>query len=100
VTQEALSNVARHSGASRVRVTLAELEDGLSLNVADDGRGFDIADARRRAGGMGLSSIEERVRLAKGTLSIDASPGRGTTMRVWVPLGRDKQPQEYDYATS
>ena len=88
VAQEALSNVARHAEARRVRVTLAEADGGLALDVADDGRGFDLADAGQRAGGMGLSSAEERVRLADGTLSIDAAPGRGTTVRAWVPLRR------------
>jgi len=85
VAQEALNNVARHAGATRVGVTLTIGHDSLELVIADDGRGFvrDTAAARQS---LGLLSIEERVRAVGGTLDIASEPGRGTEVRVRVPL--------------
>jgi PAS domain S-box-containing protein len=86
VAQEALQNVARHADARRARVVLARAADGLELSVSDDGCGFDLAEARR-AGGLGLISLDERVRLVRGNVRIDTRPQRGTELRVRVPLG-------------
>lgn len=86
VTQEALRNAARHSGAHGALVTLQTTEDALELHIADDGRGFDESAARRR-GGLGLTSIDERVRLVGGTVHVDTSPGHGTRISVRVPNG-------------
>lgn len=86
VTQEALRNAARHSGAQGALVTLLSGDDSLELLIADDGKGFDEAAARRR-GGLGLTSIDERVRLVGGTVHLDTSPGRGTRISVRVPNG-------------
>jgi signal transduction histidine kinase len=93
VTQEALRNVARHAKASQVRVALARDGADLVLTIADDGRGFDLAEARGR-GGLGLISLDERVRLARGRLTIDTQPQRGTEIQVVVPLSeaRDAPP--------
>jgi two-component system sensor histidine kinase UhpB len=84
VTQEALWNVARHAGARGARVGLARTAGGVELTVADDGQGFDPA-AARRGGGLGLISLDERVRLVRGTVELDTQPGRGTQLRVRVP---------------
>jgi two-component system sensor histidine kinase UhpB len=86
VTQEALRNAARHSGAHGALVTLQTTEEALELHIADDGRGFDESAARRR-GGLGLTSIDERVRLVGGTVQVDTSPGHGTRISVRVPNG-------------
>jgi signal transduction histidine kinase len=85
VTQEALQNVARHAKASQVRVVLVRDGTDLVLTIGDDGQGFDLAE-RRRHGGLGLISLDERVRLAKGRLTIDTQPQRGTEIQVVVPL--------------
>src|SRR5262249_58780505 len=73
-------------GRRGARVTLARAGDGLELTVGDDGQGFDLAEARR-AGGLGLISLDERVRLAGGSVKIDTRPQRGTELRARVPLG-------------
>jgi PAS domain S-box-containing protein len=85
VGQEALRNVTQHASAKHVSVELDRAFDRISLIVADDGRGIDAADARRR-GGLGLISIEERVRMTHGTVVVEAAPDRGTRLRVSVPL--------------
>jgi signal transduction histidine kinase len=84
IVQEALRNIAKHAGARHVRVTAGRLGDEVQLTVADDGSGFELARAREQGRGLGLPSIEERVRLARGRVAIETAPGRGTTITVCV----------------
>ena len=87
VAQEALRNAVRHAGAHRVHVTLSTPDDGtVCLDVADDGEGFEIADAEERRPGMGLFAMRERVALVDGSLEIESVPGAGTLVRARVPL--------------
>jgi two-component system sensor histidine kinase UhpB len=85
VTQEGLGNVARHAEARHARVTLGRDGNDVVLSIADDGRGFDLGEARRRHG-LGLISLDERVRLVGGRLTIDSRSQRGTELRIVVPL--------------
>jgi signal transduction histidine kinase len=80
--QEALTNCAKHSRASRVDVALRETRDGLDVSISDDGIG--ILPAVRRTG-LGLRGIEERVRDLKGTLTVCGGPGGGTALTVRLP---------------
>ena len=84
IVQEALRNIAKHAGARRVTVTVRRVEDEVQLAVADDGQGFNLTAVYEQGGGLGLRSIEERVRLVGGRLAIDTAPRRGTTITVWV----------------
>jgi signal transduction histidine kinase len=86
VVQEALRNIAEHSGAHGAQVTMRSTEGILELIIADDGQGFDLAKARG-AGGLGLISLDERVRLVGGSLAISTQPQHGTELRVQVPWG-------------
>jgi two-component system sensor histidine kinase UhpB len=86
VVQEALTNIARHAGASRVDVTLRFGDDAVEVAVEDDGRGFDVAEATsNRERGLGLFGMRERVELIGGSISIDSQVGQGTRIRVEVP---------------
>ncbi len=85
VTQEALNNVVRHAQAGRVSVLLERRADRVSLIVEDDGRGFDAA-AALKSGRLGLLGMQERATLVGGTLEIESTPGRGTTVFVRIPL--------------
>jgi nitrate/nitrite-specific signal transduction histidine kinase len=85
VLSEALANAEKHAGASRVRVQLA-LEDGwLSLSVSDDGAGFDVG-AGSQDGHFGLGVMRRRAIEGGGELSVDSSPGRGTSVALSMPL--------------
>jgi GAF domain-containing protein len=93
IVQEAVTNVVRHAHASHLTVTLALADGTLDLTIADDGAGFDVAAARRRAlagGSLGLLGIEERAELAGGRSVIESAPRRGTTVRVSLPAGPDR----------
>jgi PAS domain S-box-containing protein len=87
VTQESLNNVVKHAEASHVDVTVSKNGEHVRLTVADDGKSFDPtkerATSRRR---LGLLGMRERVRLVDGDFSIQAQPGKGTTVRVTIPL--------------
>jgi PAS domain S-box-containing protein len=85
VLQEALSNVVKHSGARHCRVTLRGAADQLMLEVVDEGRGFDGGAASQRHG-LGLISMQERLKLVGGEVVIESRLGRGTTVQARVPL--------------
>jgi signal transduction histidine kinase len=85
VTQEGLGNAARHAAARHVRVAIRRDGADLRLTIADDGRGFDLAEARSRSG-LGLISLDERARLVGGRLAIDTDHQRGTELSIVVPL--------------
>jgi two-component system, NarL family, sensor histidine kinase UhpB len=81
VAQEALSNVARHSGATRVEVALRRRGEGVELVISDDGRGFAFAEAER---GLGVAGMRERALLVGGDLTIESRPAHGTTVRLRI----------------
>lgn len=85
VAQEALSNVAQHSGAENVRVRLTCSNDAVELVVSDDGRGFTFDQASR---GLGLGGMRERALLVGGDLRIESRPEIGTRVRLHVPIER------------
>ena len=85
VAQEALTNVARHSGARSALLRLVARDGTLRLQVADDGRGCDPAVASR-SGGSGLGGMRERLRLYDGRLELHSVPGEGMRLRVVVPV--------------
>ena len=85
VLQEALQNAAKHSAAEQIAVKLLENSGEIHLMVSDSGKGFDI-EAPERNRGLGLTSMQERVRLVNGIITIESEVGRGTTIHVHVPL--------------
>jgi PAS domain S-box-containing protein len=85
ITQEALQNAIKHSGATGAKVELAANERELHLTVTDDGHGFDpeAIDAR---GSLGIVSMRERARMVRGRISLQSRPGEGTLIEVRVPI--------------
>ncbi|RJP26808.1 MAG: PAS domain S-box protein [Candidatus Abyssobacteria bacterium SURF_5] len=85
IIQEALNNVAKHSGAKRVRLSLLKTKEFLELLVQDDGRGFDVKDeARSGIGKMGLMSMKNRAEASGGMFLLESGSGEGTRVRtVW-----------------
>ncbi|GLZ14086.1 histidine kinase [Actinomadura sp. NBRC 104425] len=83
IAQEALANATRHAHANRIGVTLSYMDDEVTLDIRDDGRGFT-----RPSRGFGLTAMRERAERVAGTLEIESEPGRGTAVSVRVPLIR------------
>jgi len=83
--QEALANVAKHAGASRVGLTLSYLADLVTLDIRDDGVGFDPGGARGDGGGFGLTVMRQRVGRLAGTPEVESEPGAGTAVFAGVP---------------
>jgi signal transduction histidine kinase len=97
LVQEALANIRQHAHARRADIRLLAQGDGWGLDVCDDGRGFDLAAARKQAlarGHMGLASMAERLDLVGGTLTIQSAPGHGTQIHVQIPDNATRRPAE------
>jgi signal transduction histidine kinase len=84
LTEESLTNVAKHSGAKSARVALAGVQDGIRLTIEDSGAGFDTASLSSRAG-LGFVSMRERVRVLRGAVRVHTAPGSGTRIEAWIP---------------
>jgi len=91
ILQESLHNAAKHSGARAITVRLRGTRDAIDLVIQDSGTGFDL-EAAKATHGIGLVSMQERVNLAGGTLTIVSSPGRGTRIEARVPFGSSRLP--------
>jgi two-component system, NarL family, sensor histidine kinase DegS len=83
VAQEAITNACVHSNADLVRVSLTHQNEEVTVEVQDNGIGFDVAEKRNR---FGLHGIRERVRLLGKALEIESKPGQGTFIRATFPL--------------
>jgi signal transduction histidine kinase len=91
LAKELLFNVVKHSGVDRARLTTRDAGDQLIIEVSDEGRGFQVPSTGAPGDdetGFGLSSVEERLALFGGTMSIDSAPGRGTRIRIEAPVNR------------
>jgi signal transduction histidine kinase len=84
VAQEAITNAVRHARARHIRVELLTTNEDVELHVVDDGVGFDTSEQAGR--GLGLRSIDERVRLAHGHVTVESRPGHGTNLVVRIPV--------------
>jgi signal transduction histidine kinase len=85
IAQEATTNIARYSKATRASVVIDHTPDGVRVAVIDNGCGFDVADAFSR-GRLGLIGMRERAQMLGGTFDITSQPGAGTSVKVEVPL--------------
>ncbi len=82
VVTAGVTNIARHAQAAHAWVNVAESGDGLTVEIGDDGVGFDPAAAFDQPGHYGLLGMRERARLAGGTLKVESAPGAGTRVKI------------------
>jgi signal transduction histidine kinase len=82
---EALTNVEKHSHAARVFVSACDDDDGIRVEVIDDGAGFVVAESLHLPGHIGLLAMKERAQLAGGWFRIESEPGAGAKVEFWVP---------------
>lgn len=85
VLQESLQNVVKHADATEVLVRLSGSSKGIGLSVTDNGKGFDVDDKSARQKGLGLISMQERLRLLAGFLRVHSILRDGTKICAWIP---------------
>ncbi|MFP3855144.1 MAG: GAF domain-containing sensor histidine kinase [Anaerolineales bacterium] len=89
IVEEAVNNARKHAQAERIWIRLRRQKETLLLEIADDGKGFDLSEVEsdyEKRGSLGMVNLRERAELVNGILKIDSSPGDGTEVRVLVPL--------------
>ncbi|MET8112734.1 sensor histidine kinase [Streptomyces prasinus] len=89
IAQSALANTVRHAHATTAETTLGYLSDHITLDIADDGHGFDperLPAADPESGGFGLAAMRARMNALDGTLTVESAPGRGTVLTARLPL--------------
>jgi signal transduction histidine kinase len=94
IVQEALTNVARHAGVGRCAVRLRMGEGSLSIEVEDEGRGYDFETAYRAGGSGGVSGMRERAALLGGRLRVESSPGAGALVTAELPVPAEPEPTQ------
>ena len=80
-----ITNIIKHAEATEASVSLTPFENELSIIIEDNGKGFDPRAAIKK-GGMGLVNIERRVEHIEGSMDVDSTPGKGTTILIDIPL--------------
>jgi signal transduction histidine kinase len=90
IGQEALTNVVKHAQAKSVYITLVSQARRVSLSIKDDGVGFATAKPQNQSHGFGMGTMRERAQGIGGRLRVESRPGRGTTIRVEVPLSANR----------
>jgi signal transduction histidine kinase len=88
IMQEALNNIVKHSGASEAHVTITRDEREVLMVIEDTGRGFAVETTRTNGArrGFGLTGLMERAAMLNGKLAVDSTPGRGTTVKLNMPI--------------
>ena len=87
VAQEAVTNAIKHGHAKQVDVDLTTSKEEIRLTVRDNGKGFDVAEREARAmSGLGLRIMREMAAAAGGAFTVDSRPGKGTTVRLSLPI--------------
>jgi signal transduction histidine kinase len=97
IIQEALNNIAKHSGATRVALVLRRTADHVQAIIEDDGRGFDarVAPQSGNGGGrLGLLGIQERLGMVGGNLNVESAPERGATLFVRIPISKANEKEK------
>ncbi|MET9883012.1 sensor histidine kinase [Streptomyces sp. NPDC006430] len=86
IAQSALANVVRHAGAGRAEITLTFMDTSVTLDIVDDGEGFDPSSAPSGEGGFGLPAMRSRAESLGGLFTVESAPGQGTAVAVTLPL--------------
>ncbi|MBS1772194.1 MAG: sensor histidine kinase [Bacteroidetes bacterium] len=84
VIQECINNVIKHSGANTLHISIIKDEDGISITIEDNGKGFNASD-KSKFDGIGLKNIQTRIEYLKGEVEWDSAPGKGTVVSIHIP---------------
>jgi len=98
LVREGLTNIARHAQAQHVWIQTGEDQDRLTIEIGDDGVGFDQALVKGQSGHYGLLGLRERARLLGGEVEVHSIPGEGTTLSFSLPILKKKEPVPYGHS--
>ncbi len=84
VIQETVNNVIKHAKATKLNIQFLKDDDGVSITIEDNGKGFDLA-LLQKSTGIGLKNIISRINFLKGTIDFDTAPGKGTLVAIHIP---------------
>ena len=84
IAQEAINNITKHSDADKASISISSCASCISLNIADNGKGFEVVKTNTK--GNGILNIRERVQLLKGECQINSSLGKGTSINIEIPV--------------
>jgi signal transduction histidine kinase len=92
VAQEALTNVARHAHATQVKLIISRIPGAIRMEISDNGQSFPVEKIllARNNKRLGLVGMRERIAMVGGTLTIESTPGQGTTVRAEIPFVPDE----------
>ena len=96
IVQECLNNIVKHSGAEKAAVLINITENGLSITIGDNGRGFNVEQTRNRSIGFGLKNIQNRVALLQGKLSYTESKEFKTLISITLPIKNEQEDKDID----
>ncbi|MFM7857064.1 MAG: sensor histidine kinase, partial [Flammeovirgaceae bacterium] len=85
MAQEMLNNAVKHSGADRIKILMTKINDLLTLEIIDNGKGFNFSE-KIKSGGSGLLNLQSRAKLIHATVSVQSSEGNGTRISIELPL--------------
>ncbi len=86
IIQELITNIIKHAEATKASIQFTQHEDNLNIIVEDNGKGFDIAEVKRKDNGMGLGSIEKRIEFLEGSFTVDSILHKGTSILIDIPV--------------
>jgi hypothetical protein len=89
--QEVLTNIARHSKATKATVSLSLSDSVVTIAIRDNGIGFDMGKERTRPSGLGLRTLAQRVRWLGGKLELESAPEKGTTVEIHIPVRKHEK---------
>jgi len=91
IIQEALNNVEKHAQATDVRIRFLQKNAFLTVEIADDGKGFDVVSIRQNGLGMGLRNMRERAAMISGRMTLNSAKDKGTEISIEIPLQVEEQ---------
>ena len=85
---ELINNVVKHAQATVATIQLIKYPSYINISIEDNGRGFDVEKAKANENGIGMRNLISRIEYLNGTLNIDSTEGKGTTIMIDIPIGR------------
>lgn len=88
IVQEGFNNIVKHSGAKNAKIEISVIDNNISMNIIDDGKGFKLKSEIETPGGFGLNNMLNRIRILNGTINISSEAAKGTKLEITIPVAK------------